>query len=153
MAQPNIQADKPTPKTNTVAGFLVFHSKPVPDFDKEVGDPLRSAQAAVEAARKAEEARLAAEAAKIVYVAPVAAVYAMPADWYKAFIYGKESGNDPTAHNPDGCRGLGQACPGSKLPCSDTDYACQDAWFTGYMLDRYHSWYNAYIYWIGHNSW
>lgn len=66
----------------------------------------------------------------------------------KAFIYCHESGNNPANTNPGGCRGLGQACPGSKLPCTDHDYACQDAYFTKYMQDRYGSWEAAKTHWI-----
>ena len=71
----------------------------------------------------------------------------------KAFIYQKESGNNPAAVNPIGCRGLGQACPGSKLPCSNSDYACQDAWFTNYAMQRYGSWENAKAFWILNHWW
>lgn len=71
----------------------------------------------------------------------------------KACIYMKESGNNPAAVNSIGCRGLGQACPGDKLPCSSTDYACQDAWFTNYAMQRYGSWENAWSFWQQHNWW
>jgi len=71
----------------------------------------------------------------------------------KMFIYNKESGNNPAAVNSSGCRGLGQACPGSKLPCSNTDYACQDAFFTNYMASRYGTWENAKAFWLGHSWW
>lgn len=71
----------------------------------------------------------------------------------KAFIYNHESRNNPAAHNSAGCRGLGQACPGSKLTCSDTDYACQDAWFTRYMQDHYGTWENARAHWISLARW
>lgn len=70
----------------------------------------------------------------------------------KAFIYMHESGNNPTAINSLGCRGLGQACPGSKLPCGD-DYDCQDNYFTKYMIDRYGSWENAAAFWRVNNWW
>lgn len=66
----------------------------------------------------------------------------------KAFIYHKESSNNPAAINPYGCRGLGQACPGSKLTCGDHDYACQDAWFTNYMKNRYGTWQKAKAHWL-----
>lgn len=66
----------------------------------------------------------------------------------KMFIYAHESGNDPTAVNKDGCRGLGQACPGSKLPCKAKEYACQDVWFTNYMKDRYGTWEKAKAHWL-----
>ena len=55
----------------------------------------------------------------------------------KAFIYFKKSSNDPAAINrTSGACGLGQALPCSKLTCSLTDYACEDAWFTSYMEER-----------------
>lgn len=75
--------------------------------------------------------------------------------WYKMFIYGKESGNTPTAVNKySGACGLGQALPCSKLPCLSTDYACQDNWFTlSYMIPRYGTWQNAYNFWIIHKWW
>lgn len=73
-------------------------------------------------------------------------------DFYKMYIYQHESSNNPSAVNSIGCRGIGQACPGSKLPC-DADYACQDAWFTNYAMVRYGSWYNAYIFWLNNHWW
>lgn len=66
----------------------------------------------------------------------------------KQFIYCKESTNRPYATNEIGCRGLGQACPGSKLPCGDYDYVCQDNWFTNYMSERYGSWEKAKAFWL-----
>lgn len=74
-------------------------------------------------------------------------------EFAKMYIYNHESGNNPAARNGAGCRGLGQACPGSKLPCSDSDYACQDAWFTGYAESRYGGWINAYHFWLAHHWW
>jgi len=71
---------------------------------------------------------------------------------YAHFIYMKESGCRTTAVNSIGCRGIGQACPGSKLPCGD-DYACQNAWFTTYALERYGSWANAHAFWLQHSWW
>lgn len=68
---------------------------------------------------------------------------------YAAYIYGRESGGrvtgncDTTATNAGGCYGIGQACPGSKLPCG-ADYACQNSWFTKYAMDVYGSWAAAY---------
>jgi hypothetical protein len=72
----------------------------------------------------------------------------------KAFIYQHESGNNPSAINAgSGACGLGQALPCSKMGCSLSDYACQDAYFTSYMLGRYGSWENAYAFWISHSWW
>lgn len=75
-----------------------------------------------------------------------------------AFIYGMESGGrvpgrcNPGAVNEIGCRGIGQACPGGKLPCG-ADYACQNAFFTKYAMDRYGSWANAKAFWLANNWW
>ena len=67
----------------------------------------------------------------------------------KSCIYFRESGNNPTKWNTSGCVGLGQACPASKLMaiCPTLDYACEDAWFTNYMLGRYGSWEAAWVFW------
>lgn len=71
---------------------------------------------------------------------------------YKDFIYMHESGCNPGSVNSIGCRGLGQACPGTKLPCGN-DFACQDAYFTQYALGRYGSWEAAYQFWKANNWW
>lgn len=72
---------------------------------------------------------------------------------YKDFIYYKESGCRTNAINPNGgACGIGQALPCSKLPCSLSDYACQDSWFSNYAIKRYGSWENAYNFWTV-NSW
>jgi len=72
----------------------------------------------------------------------------------KSFIYAKESGNNPGAINKtSGACGLGQALPCSKMPCSLSDYACQDNFFTGYMQSRYGTWDNAKSFWLAHGWW
>lgn len=76
----------------------------------------------------------------------------VPDNKYASFIYLKESGCDPSAVNPSGCRGLGQACPGDKLPC-EADFACQHAYFTQYANDRYGGWEQAYNFWLQNNWW
>lgn len=74
----------------------------------------------------------------------------------KMFIYLRESGNNPARWNSSGCVGLGQACPAQKLlaVCPDVnDYACQDAWFTNYAINRYGSWQGAYNHWQSNKWW
>lgn len=72
----------------------------------------------------------------------------------KAFIYQHESGNRTDAINPSsGACGLGQALPCSKMPCSLSDYACQDNFFTNYMKSRYGTWENAVAFWKSHKWW
>lgn len=72
---------------------------------------------------------------------------------YKQYIYQHESGCRTDAVNSIGCRGIGQACPGSKLPCSNSDFACQDAWFSNYAITRYGSWEGAYYAWLRQHWW
>jgi len=72
----------------------------------------------------------------------------------KMFIYLKESGNRPNAINASsGACGLGQALPCSKMNCSLSDYACQDAFFTRYMKARYGTWNNAKAFWLRMHWW
>jgi len=85
--------------------------------------------------------------------APALPVIGCGSDPMMAKIYQLESGCNTGAYNYLGCRGLGQACPGSKLPCSDSDWTCQDNWFRNYAVERYGSIYNAYIFRINHNWW
>jgi hypothetical protein len=66
----------------------------------------------------------------------------------KAFIYQKESGNRPHAQNSIGCYGLGQDCNGQVKDKCGADYACQDAFFTSYMLRRYGTWSAAKSFWL-----
>lgn len=87
--------------------------------------------------------------------APVAAQSApVSSNSAKAFIYAHESGNNPGAINKSsGACGLGQALPCSKMPCSLSDYACQDNFFTAYMQGRYGTWENAQAFWLSHSWW
>lgn len=106
--------------------------------------------------QKQLQAKAATKAANVAYAAPAPApqTYSLPSDTAKAFIYDHESGNRPNAINASsGACGLGQALPCSKLPCSLSDYACQDAWFTNYAMQRYGSWANAYAFWQIHHWW
>lgn len=102
-----------------------------------------------------KERDIAAKAQK----AAVAAVsspkaYASSCDSAKACIYQKESGNNPGAINKSsGACGLGQAWPCSKMKCSLTDYACQDAYFTNYAVNRYGSWGKAWAFWQQKHWW
>jgi len=61
------------------------------------------------------------------------------------YIFSRESGGNPYAENPEGCLGLGQACPGSKLldVCPTLNPDCQVSFFTVYMNNVYGSWENA----------
>lgn len=97
-----------------------------------------------------EQQLQAKKASSTVYAASVST--GCGSDPHMAFIYQKESGCSPTALNSIGCRGIGQACPGSKLPCG-ADFACQDAWFRNYAIQRYGSTYAAYVFWTQNHWW
>lgn len=96
-----------------------------------------------------------AEKAKVASI-QTAQVYAAAANCGtpKACIYMKESGNNPAAiYKSSGACGIGQAWPCSKLPCTLSDYACQDAWFTNYAITRYGSWDAAWSFWQANHYW
>lgn len=88
-----------------------------------------------------------------VVVAPVNTAPAGCGDnTYANFIYMHESGCRTNAINEIGACGIGQALPCSKMPCSLSDYACQNSFFTQYVNERYGGWAGAYSWWLGH-SW
>lgn len=121
--------------------------------DAEKAKQLQDIQKKLEETEKALQAKRSVPSTPTAY-AEAPASYSMPADQAKAFIYSHESGNNPGAINEgSGACGLGQALPCSKLPCSLSDYACQDAWFTNYMLQRYGSWANAVSFWQANRWW
>ncbi len=71
---------------------------------------------------------------------------------YANFIYSHESGCRTTAMSPNGCFGIGQACPASKLAYCGADYACQNDFFTAYA-GKYGGWAGAYAFWVSHGWW
>ncbi len=81
------------------------------------------------------------------------ASYPVDSNGAKAYIYARESGNNPNATNPNGCYGLGQDCNGVVRNQCGADYACQDAYFTAYAMRRYGSWENALAFWQSHHWW
>jgi len=88
-------------------------------------------------------------AAPVVQAAPVAGC---GDNSYANFIYSHESGCRTTAMSPNGCYGIGQACPASKLAYCGADYACQNAFFTSYA-NKYGGWAGAYNFWVSHGWW
>ena len=71
---------------------------------------------------------------------------------YKDYIYFRESGCRTDAVNPIGCKGIGQACPASKIAHCGNDFACQDEWFSNYAQTRYNGWEQAYNLFVGKRS-
>ena len=75
-------------------------------------------------------------------------------NFYKQYIYQHESGCSTAAINSNGgACGLGQALPCSKLPCSLSDWTCQDNWFDNYAITKYGSWEQAYYFWVNNHYW
>ncbi|MGF3055446.1 transglycosylase SLT domain-containing protein [Microbacterium sp. YY-01] len=75
-------------------------------------------------------------------------------DWgYVDYIATRESGWNPNATNPSsGACGLIQALPCSKVPGNGYDPVDNLRWANGYAMERYGSWYDAYVFWVN-NSW
>jgi hypothetical protein len=97
--------------------------------------------------------QVATSASNTAQAAPAAAVVGGCGDnQYAQYIYQHESGCNLNAVNSGGCRGIGQACPGSKLPCG-ADYACQNDFFTNYAISKYGSWAAAYSFWTSNHWW
>lgn len=74
---------------------------------------------------------------------------------YAHYIYMHESSCNLTVVNSEGCVGIGQACPASKLynACPNLDYACENAFFTDYANNRYGGWAGAYAFWTANHWW
>lgn len=73
---------------------------------------------------------------------------------YANYIYSHESGCSTDSINAgSGACGIGQALPCTKLPCSLSDYTCQNTFFTAYAMARYGSWANAYDFWVANHYW
>lgn len=157
-AQAPESPESPRLATGVSLNFVEPPKKPTPPNYTAIKQASDGRLAAAEAARQAElavEAQRQAEAVKVAQIAPTQSetiqtgVNLSTGD-PKLYIYLHESGNDPTRWNSSGCLGLGQACPASKLlvVCPTMDYACEDQFFTQYMLNRYGSWQAAYEFWI-----
>lgn len=73
-------------------------------------------------------------------------------EYYAAdYIISHESGWRVNALSSNGCAGLGQACPASKLaricPNWQSDPVCQMKFFNNYAVSRYGSWSRAFEVW------
>lgn len=131
--------------------------------EKKTAQDLRQKIADKKAAKAAEIAKTAQIAKES---QAVIAIFSGPRgscgdNQYAAYIYGMESGGripgncNLTVRNAEGCIGIGQACPASKLlaVCPNLDYECENAFFTSYALSRYGGWAGAYAFWIAHKWW
>lgn len=134
------------------------------DLQKQLEDAQKALQARAE--QKAAEQQKIAQAASLSQKA-----YAASGNFYKDFIYGKESGNCPTKWqgeyggcpayhgvptNPSVGYGLCQSTPANKMAVMgagwETSYALQDAWCTNYA-NKYGGWAGAYTFWVANHFW
>jgi hypothetical protein len=150
---------------------IIFLIGFIPRFDKVKAAPLPSPEpapayihpiarlqpAAAISVPVPQEAPPVAEPAPVAppepVAAPVVGVTGCGDSMYKQFIYQHESGCRTDAVNPIGACGLGQALPCSKMGCSLSDWACQDAFFDNYANSVYGGWANAYAFWQSHLWW
>lgn len=148
----------------TVSPTGATHAETYEEWQSRLAAEEQARQDAIAALNAAQAQALAdqlAAAARRLQAAPGPAVQVAPpssgdcfgVNQYAAYIYQRESGCNPGSVNGGGCAGIGQACPGSKMPCSLTDVQCQLAYFEAYALGRYGSWEAAYQFWIGHSWW
>ena len=126
----------------------------IPTAEEDLPDRYAEWQAKQAAATPAPAPVSAAKpAAAPVAAAPAASYPALSSNAAKAFIYARESGNNPAATNPSGCFGIGQDCNGVLRSMCGVDYNCQDAYFTRYAQNRYGGWEGAYAFWVNHGWW
>jgi hypothetical protein len=166
-----LQAQSSAPSPTHLAHEIVLpivQPSPTPDYTKQILDPIHSRLIALQTHCKSVGGTLDGQTCKLPpppppplpapSIAPTPVIQApvieVSTNWYKQWIYNEESGNNPEAINRySGACGLGQALPCSKMPCSLSDYTCQDNYFTSYMLSRYGSWQAAYEYHIRVGWW
>jgi hypothetical protein len=122
---------------------------------EELNNQLKDVQKQLEA-KRASQTAYAAEVST--YTAPVqkpviAAVNGCGDNTYANYIYMHESGCRTDAINEIGACGIGQALPCGKMGCGLGDYACQNAYFTNYAIQRYGSWASAYNFWVNNHWW
>ncbi len=147
----NSNLDKELQKNDTDGSRVKQLEDEKQDLEKQKQELQSQLQAKLDA-KQAEQDRIAAAERSLSVTATASA--ATPSNGAKAFIYQHESGNNPGAINKaSGACGLGQALPCSKMPCSLSDYACQDAFFTDYAVRRYGGWDGAYQFWLAHSWW
>lgn len=129
--------------------------KQLEDTQKQLQDTQKQLEAKRNAAT-AYAAELAYTPPAPVYKAPVVTNTAPSGcgdNTYANYIYMHESGCRTDAVNEIGACGIGQAYPCGKMGCSLSDYACQNAFFNNYAIQRYGSWEAAYYYWLNNRVW
>lgn len=129
-------------------------NKKIDQQAKDLEDAQKQAAIRVEAKRLAAVKAAEAQAVALQVVQNKAYAATSSCGDAKSCIYFHESHNNPGAVNKSsGSCGIGQAWPCSKMPCSPSDYTCQDKFFTNYALQRYGSWTAAWSFWQANKYW
>jgi LysM repeat protein len=138
----------PGEKVRIPAADEQLASRPLPS-----NAPVETAPAVTAPAAQSQSQASVAAPVRTAPAAPAASTSSGCGDnSYAQFIYSHESGCRTTAMSPNGCYGIGQACPASKLAYCGADYACQNAFFTAYA-GKYGGWAGAYNFWVSHGWW
>lgn len=125
----------------------------IPDPNEQLQDrPLPTDAVAAVSSNTTSHQSVASAPVAAAPVAQSAPVSGCGDNSYANFIYSHESGCRTTAMSPNGCYGIGQACPASKIAYCGADYACQNAFFTAYA-GKYGGWAGAYAFWVSHGWW
>jgi hypothetical protein len=140
--------------------LIAFHP-----HSKIMADPVQPVKHEIPMAKKIPESKLKPqqEVAEIKTQTADASLSAIPSivsncgdNEYANFIYMHESGCSLTSVNSIGCVGIGQSCGGgleSACPNWQTDYVCQNSYFSQYANSRYGGWSGAYGFWVSAHWW
>lgn len=122
------------------------------ELEQQIDDLNAKLQAKLE-----RQSTIAKVAHAVTHTATAYAASAPSGNYAMDYIFAHESGNVLDKWNSEGCLGLGQACPGSKLiavcPNYAVDRACQVRFFTDYANSRYGGWGGAYQFWLANHWW
>ncbi len=154
-----------TPEADLVYAEIPTVQLPDPEEERKKKEAEAAAKAAEAAAKAAAEAGAKGET-QAAGAPPKFSGGGSPAEWMSAagiseadwgyvdFIASKESGWNPNATNASsGACGLIQAYPCSKVPGNGYDPIDNLSWASGYAVDRYGSWAQAYAFWTANNWW
>lgn len=140
-----------------LAFCLPLHTRTVDEAGKVLALPQKAPVALVQLdVQPIEEVQEVGEPAAV--AAPIITTVSQEGcgdNFYANYIYTHESGCVPDRVNSIGCLGIGQSCSPAILlaDCPNLDYACENQFFTTYMISRYGTWESAYNFWVANQWW
>lgn len=147
---------------NTSNEKLEQKQQEIEQLQKEKDDALKQAEAKkqeklrIAEAQQAEQQRVQTAVFSSDHGSIMAQAGIAPTDYGAVeYIFQHESSWVANRTNSEGCIGLGQACPASKLYsiCPTLDSICQVHFFNDYAIARYGSWSNALNIWHSQSWW